>query len=475
MSDIIVAAYLLKMYKKDKSMLNRSTYEREHPNTQFLFQTIYQAACRLDKNRHDTQAWLVINDLLSEGTDIDLMYNGISPIGLLAQEGKDKGVDILLNEFHARLSDAIECYAATGNKKGVDRLIEGPIKREEYEYLLPAIMGAAKGGQDDLVKAFIKVAEEIRDRLLQSEDSYPWTLHTPSLKAHASLAYAFAGNTNKVNEIGSTDSFALRGYARACNVNVLKQIISEYTEGELLFFANCIVNGFDQGGYLENCVRNGDTTILSLFAICDDASRAKIREVFKNGISKVGPPPGTPIPESTSRSEENLKLFNALIAEVECLMKSYQIKFSDAYKVHLFQSQYQLTADQAYVWLDPKVRLLLLEGIQKTNKDTADRIIPDIFFHIASFLTKVDDVETLDLKAKMHYGENKRLLMYNVQKGIEHETKNGILGTKHCRFFKAIANTKNQNQLTALLDKQNKGDKFYQQYIEVPHRRLKQG
>lgn len=461
-------------------LLNRQTYEGEYPNAKFLFQTIYQSACRLDKNSHDITAWLTINDLLSDGVNIDLIYNGFSPVGLLAKEGKDKGVDILLNEFHASISDAIECYAAAGNKKVVDRLLEAFLEQKDYKPLHRAITGAAKGGQDDLVQYLVTRGYEIRNTILQVQEYYPGSLSGPTMLSCAVLGYAFAGNTPKINEMiekGGSDVYALEGYALAGNIDALKNMIPDQ---RFSFYAEKLCAGLDHAGYIEKCVRQGDTTLLRLFAICDDASRDNLRKALQgNGIPPVGPPNGTPMPASIIRREENRKLFNALITELENIMQTYQMTFIDAYKIYLFKSQYQLSSDQAYAWSAPELRFWLLQGIQKTSDQEIERIIPDVFFHIASFLTKLDDVETNLLFQKMHFAENKRLLLNGVKNVLSEEQQKPQANSKssdyarHCRFFEAVSATQDKTQLCRLLEKQDQCDQFYKQAIESVYRRLK--
>lgn len=451
-------------------MLNRLHYESEQKNTAFFFNAIYQSACKLAENKEDKDAATVLANILMQGVKIDVVHNGFSPISLLAKEGKDAAVNILLNNYQANLNDALEGYAISGRTDKVYEFnYKKIVRKENLHGFSIAVCGAARGGHKALA-----------NELIELNTKYAYILDTGhhsklDLLNAAALGYAYVNDAEGIKQVldqGASLEFVLEGYARAGNAKWIKDYLQLQGahDHHLDAIRDSIVRGYTAAGHVDKCVKNGDTTLLYLFAICDDDIRDDLLKAFEDSdlINQINDKPKT----STG-------LFVELVTQLKSLMKQYQISFKDAYRVYLFKTQYQLDFDQAHAWLSPALRIWFLEGVKNLNLDLDQNgsMLPEVYFYIASFLGTLQDKDTYQLFDTMHFGENKRVLVNHlgdiVNAELAEAKAKGSNFATHSNLFAAVKNTKTKEALNDLLDSQNQ-DQFYQDHLASVHVRLKQ-
>lgn len=488
-------------------MLNRQYYVNETEETAFHFQSIYELASQLNEMSPDDNNYSVLKSKLTNlyaSKNVDYLYHGYSPAGLLAKEGKNHAVDLLIDLFNLsaisdyenytpervnkNLKDALECYAIAGNVTQVNRLLAHPASLGRYvsAYTLAAL-GFARGGHHHEI-------EEIISRV------GPHNINDVSIEAFikeiilsgAAKGYAFEGDLAKVEEMiarGASLDIAIEGYARAGNAS---QILNLLNRGAQVYF---ILSGFKNAGYFEKCITKKDTTLLDIFALFDYPVCEALILSFKEDPSlSVGPPPGV-------EDKSCLRKFVELSSSALNLMKEYRINFKDAYKINLlmqehhmnfkmaykankFMDQYHLTPAQINAWSLPEVQTWMLEGTQKFNEEDQDQqfipkgsnLPPEIYFYILSFLCELSDTETLILFNKMYNSHdsffiNKSILMKDLEQVVLDEKKSNN-GISHFGLFSDCKKATTKEELIQVLNSENKTSEFYHQHIEERLNRL---
>lgn len=190
-----------------------------------LFDAIYQAA--------KTQNRASLKALVDDGIGLNVCWGYLTPVMLLAIEGDDDAVNLLLDEFQGNNSQAAAGYAYAGRrdalevflKKGVllDDVAFGFALGNYSEFLEPLLVSPLIFESVIQAYAIMKQVKKV-DALSLSHPDSAWAAYT---------GYASAGHDDMIESVFNDEAkhtffpMILFGYAQQCNLTVLMAMLKK--------------------------------------------------------------------------------------------------------------------------------------------------------------------------------------------------------------------------------------------------------
>lgn len=353
-----------------------------------------------------------LRKLINSGIQLDIFVGKYNPLILLARDGNEEAVELLLKKFHGSRTQAV--------------------------------VGAARGGQFDLIIKLIEEADNEREKV----DLNFTALECAAEEGHEELTF-------KLISLSPSQR----------NLSIGKALWRAAKEGHAILVNKLLAEGgkFERviDGAKEKKIFLNEAMLLNFIVFIEDI---KLRKLLVKAAAASNP------------------TINAKSALTKCE------------KIRQYMHDYQLNYSQTLALASSKKQALQgwFENFDQLSRTF--NLSKDIFIHIASYLTGLSHNETEDLFKKYQTGISNKLFKQalkkqglislnffanpaNITSPYDFLNLNNFLNPHNRKaeaLLRQLSKAKNKKEVENLLDQEKEQNpEFYKAVIEKHHKRLK--